>query len=367
VFAATISNPRCRRRSRERASLRGRWFGERKSQNPGRGKAVSGCRYYDPRNGRFVGRDPIEEKGGRNLYGFVGNEPISRIDRHGLETFLIWASILDEYGNPTGGTHMTEADYSVPGLGGGILTAFGLRIDGLMDSLFSRVPGPQPVSSGKQPDLKVVDPASIEGMASRLQGYIDGLDSNDLRRGFLTTQRNILSAIAHTREQQKWDEQDRQWIQGVITDFMNPLFDALDGNGNDRWKSTMARVAALTETNAQLRSTILSAMDPDLAMGTASTMLVNDLTAGAVMAGTHIDQDLRQSLISNGVGSDLNWKTIGTIVNDASKVTYGPALTNLSHLGGMIFSGVDPAVLREEMRNAVRQRGVPIYVRPGGG
>jgi len=107
-----------------------------------------GRRYYDARNGRFLGRDPIEERGGRNLYGFVGNEPINHGDRLGMETFLIWASILNKFGNPTGQTHMAEADYSVPGLGGGILTAFGLRINGLMDSWFSRVLGPQPVPDG---------------------------------------------------------------------------------------------------------------------------------------------------------------------------------------------------------------------------
>ncbi len=80
MLAAAPSRPCRRLRSRERASLRGRWFGGRKSQNPGRGKAVSGRRYYDPRNGRFVGRDPIEEKGGLNLYGFCGNEPVNRYD-----------------------------------------------------------------------------------------------------------------------------------------------------------------------------------------------------------------------------------------------------------------------------------------------
>ena len=43
-----------------------------------------GRRYYDPRNGRFVGRDPIEEEGGLNLYGFVGNSPVNRWDYLGM-------------------------------------------------------------------------------------------------------------------------------------------------------------------------------------------------------------------------------------------------------------------------------------------
>lgn len=41
-------------------------------------------RYYSPELGRWLSRDPAEESGGTNLYGFVENEPISQIDYHGL-------------------------------------------------------------------------------------------------------------------------------------------------------------------------------------------------------------------------------------------------------------------------------------------
>jgi len=41
-------------------------------------------RAYSPTSGRWLNRDPIEESGGRNLYGFVYNNPIRRIDRLGL-------------------------------------------------------------------------------------------------------------------------------------------------------------------------------------------------------------------------------------------------------------------------------------------
>ncbi len=39
-----------------------------------------GRRYYNPQLGRWMGRDPIEEKGGLHLYGFCGNNPINRYD-----------------------------------------------------------------------------------------------------------------------------------------------------------------------------------------------------------------------------------------------------------------------------------------------
>ena len=42
-----------------------------------------GYRYYDPMTGRWPSRDPIEEEGGVNLYGFVGNAPTDYIDIFG--------------------------------------------------------------------------------------------------------------------------------------------------------------------------------------------------------------------------------------------------------------------------------------------
>ena len=43
-----------------------------------------GYRYYNPRLGRFLNRDPIGEEGGLNLYGFVGNNPVNIYDYLGL-------------------------------------------------------------------------------------------------------------------------------------------------------------------------------------------------------------------------------------------------------------------------------------------
>jgi RHS repeat-associated protein len=43
-----------------------------------------GYRYYDPLTGRWPSRDPIEEEGGVNLYGFVGNDGVNKWDVLGL-------------------------------------------------------------------------------------------------------------------------------------------------------------------------------------------------------------------------------------------------------------------------------------------
>jgi RHS repeat-associated protein len=41
-------------------------------------------RFYDPTPGRWLNRDPIGELDGVNLYRFVGNNPVSRVDPYGL-------------------------------------------------------------------------------------------------------------------------------------------------------------------------------------------------------------------------------------------------------------------------------------------
>ena len=43
-----------------------------------------GFRFYQPTTGRWLSRDLIEERGGKNLYAFLGNNPIGQVDSVGL-------------------------------------------------------------------------------------------------------------------------------------------------------------------------------------------------------------------------------------------------------------------------------------------
>lgn len=54
------------------------------------GLCYYGYRYYDPVTGRWPSRDPIEEDGGVNLYGFVGNDGVNRVDVLGMFPFSAW-------------------------------------------------------------------------------------------------------------------------------------------------------------------------------------------------------------------------------------------------------------------------------------
>jgi integrase/recombinase XerD len=53
--------------------------------------AYYGYRFYDPVTGRWPSRDPIEEKGGFNLYGFCYNNPVCHIDSDGR---FIWFIVI---------------------------------------------------------------------------------------------------------------------------------------------------------------------------------------------------------------------------------------------------------------------------------
>jgi RHS repeat-associated protein len=67
-------------------------------------------RYYDPLTGRWPSRDPIEERGGVNLYGFVRNDGVDVVDVLGLssseylacrDVMIITGYWVDRDGNAT--------------------------------------------------------------------------------------------------------------------------------------------------------------------------------------------------------------------------------------------------------------------------
>jgi RHS repeat-associated protein len=63
-----------------------------------------GFRYYNPLLGRFLGRDPVSERGGLNLYGFVGNNGPNRWDLLGMcsmQTVSVWNEFAQEYHGAT--------------------------------------------------------------------------------------------------------------------------------------------------------------------------------------------------------------------------------------------------------------------------
>jgi hypothetical protein len=54
--------------------------------------------FYNPQTGRWLNRDPIEERGGYNLQTMVNNNPVSQVDVDGRTTFKLRTFDKDECG-----------------------------------------------------------------------------------------------------------------------------------------------------------------------------------------------------------------------------------------------------------------------------
>jgi len=63
------------------------WSGEMHDEEPA--LAYYNYRFYNPKDGRWINRDPIAEQGGWNLYAFLGNNPQNKFDALGLKKGFI--------------------------------------------------------------------------------------------------------------------------------------------------------------------------------------------------------------------------------------------------------------------------------------
>jgi RHS repeat-associated protein len=75
------------------------WGFSTKYQDKETGLLYYGYRYYDPVTGRWLSKDPIEEAGGINLYGFSGNDGVNRFDIIGLRIGPHDGSVEDVLGH----------------------------------------------------------------------------------------------------------------------------------------------------------------------------------------------------------------------------------------------------------------------------
>jgi RHS repeat-associated protein len=79
-----------------------------------------GARDYDPMTGRWTAKDPIRFKGGdMNLYGYVVNDPINKLDINGKD----WTDVI-EFGEKIGGALFGVFEFSAA-----FLVEFGVFLD----------------------------------------------------------------------------------------------------------------------------------------------------------------------------------------------------------------------------------------------
>ena len=71
-----------------------------KTRTPGFSHARVGYRFYEPNLQRWLNRDPIEERGGINLYALLENDPIGTIDPFGAKSWLCRRALGKPPGTP---------------------------------------------------------------------------------------------------------------------------------------------------------------------------------------------------------------------------------------------------------------------------
>jgi len=139
-----------------------------KEIHPNSGIYYYGYRFYDPNLQRWLNRDPIQEWGGINLYEFVRNNPISYVDRNGLDVYI---TIV---GGPSNIPHMYVVGDD--GNGGSYTLDFYPAKDG------ERLHGPGKYEYRHYPSLKPCD------LAFKLRGRLPTTPAtdramNDLAKG----------------------------------------------------------------------------------------------------------------------------------------------------------------------------------------
>jgi RHS repeat-associated protein len=78
------------------------------------GLSYYGYRWYDPYTGRWPSRDPIEERGGGNLYGFVGNSGLDAFDFLGMKWKEVAGTLKTSGPWQHQTTRLNVIDYSAP-------------------------------------------------------------------------------------------------------------------------------------------------------------------------------------------------------------------------------------------------------------
>jgi len=92
-----------------------------------------GYRYYNPGTGRWLSRDPVEERGGLDLYAFNHNEPISAIDPYGDASSVGRFDVGIEPGGLTGHYFANVAIDYVAGATKGCANCHNIRLAQIVD------------------------------------------------------------------------------------------------------------------------------------------------------------------------------------------------------------------------------------------
>jgi len=248
--------------------------------------------FYNPSTGRWLSRDPIGEKGGINLYGFVYNSPINFVDPFGLDHFTL---VCDK---------AADLERRIQGLRSNTGDQFKRVFMGLQSCILN----------------KLCKGACCNGdqSAAWLNGTIDT---------FMTQFTDALDG--------KFYPQNRDW---------KPLLDQID----------KLRPLRPRPENMIYFSMGVPAGGSAISLygGSAFSDYATGVEVARQMALTHINQDLALALRRNTPGLDTDWKCIGGVVADCQKDFFNKLELLLGSL--LPKDKFDIPFIRDQMRERVK-------------
>ncbi len=270
-------------------------------------------RWYDPTLGTWLVRDPVGYRRTMHLYIYVGNMPTAKSDPAGLDP-------------PTYDVPFEDPPARIP-----ILDVYEATCSSLIGAETDR--------------LAVFDLA-----AKQQSARMNELDAG-LIKIFVDIQSCIMKNLARCV---KVCPQDEDWLVDTARDFMRPYVESLreraDGCAvsNAGWRLFFERLDA----NA---FNVLPWMPDGFALpGTDAFGYALRLEIARQMALNHINVDLRNSLMINGVGSEGMWSCIGRVVSQCEREVL-QQLSNFGDILGVFMDEYDVSRIRDRMREEVHR------------
>jgi RHS repeat-associated protein len=133
------------------------------------------ARFYNPLYGRWINRDPIQETGGPNLYGYVLGNPVNSVDPLGQDLHLndtdyLWAmGITPELASACIKIQNQRLKEGIQDIMGALLSAIVLLTDGAIDGKFVF-----DMVAGKAMDSLQADLLQLGINATPLKGMVTG-------------------------------------------------------------------------------------------------------------------------------------------------------------------------------------------------
>ena len=173
-------------------------------------------RYYDPVTGRWRSKDPIEEDGCLNLYGFVANDGVGGVDRIGEAVFVVTSyGRFDE--KAVEGTPIEVGKTNID--------KFLVKLDKISEPLFNEAREKGKVSFDKLPIKKAMSKLEYRNMVLREKtSNIENIDTPDdaLKKVFLNALLEISYDTSALVAHGQWDWIDRKartWKPTGLTIF----------------------------------------------------------------------------------------------------------------------------------------------------